>query len=97
VNFGSGGGRGFAGAMAGRGGNNFGGLDKIDGFIMGIEVSRPNGFKMETEVTDLQVDPQIADKVFEIPKGYDIKPISEMEGQFRGRGFFRGGTPGGGG
>jgi len=95
VNFGGGGGRGFAGAMAGRTGNNFSGLDKIDGFIMGIEVSRPNGFKMETEVTDLQVDPQIADKVFEIPKGYDIKPISEMEGQFGGRRGFRGSPPGG--
>lgn len=97
LNFGSTGGRGFAGAMSGASNrNNTNGFDKIDGFIMGMEISRPNGFKMETEVTEVQTDPTIADKVFEIPKGYDIKPMSEMERQFGGRMFSRGGNPGGG-
>lgn len=94
LNFGNTGGRGFVGAMSGR--NNFSGLEKIDGFIMGLEVSRPNGFKMETEVTDIKTDVTIPDKTFEIPKGYDIKPISEMENQMRNGRFFRGGPPGGG-
>lgn len=94
LNFGSTGGRGFAGAMSGR--SNFSGLEKIEGFIMGMEISRPNGFKIETEVIDVKTDVEIPDKTFEIPKGYDIKPISEMENQMRSGRFFRGGPPGGG-
>lgn len=82
------GGGGFARSFArggGPAGGNFGGspgLDKIDGFIMGVNISRPNGFTMEMEVTSIELNPKIEDKVFEIPKGYDIKPFSEMQGQF---------------
>ncbi|MFT3749885.1 MAG: hypothetical protein QM768_16295 [Agriterribacter sp.] len=85
--------RGFAGG-GGPGGGAFGGLsnlEKIDGFIMGYSMSRPNGFKMETEVTSIEVNPIIEDKVFEIPKGYDIKPMSEMQQSFNRR--FNGGPP----
>ncbi|OJY95778.1 MAG: hypothetical protein BGP13_00310 [Sphingobacteriales bacterium 40-81] len=84
--------RGFSGG--GPGGGAFGGLsnlEKINGFIMGYNMSRPNGFKMETEVTSIEVNPAIEDKVFEIPKGYDIKPMSEMQQFFNRR--FNGGSP----
>ena len=67
-----------------RGGFGIAGLEKIDGFIMGYDVSRSNGFEMHMEVTKAELDPAIDDKIFEIPKGYDIKPLSEMQEQFRG-------------
>ncbi len=78
------GGGGFGRGMRGQGSGGFGiaGLDKIDGFVMGYEVKRPNGFEMSMEVTKAELDPTIDDKVFEIPKGYDVKPIQEMRGQF---------------
>lgn len=69
-----------------RGGGNtgfvIGGLDKIDGFVMGMEMKRPNGFEMKMEVNKVELDPVIEDKVFEIPKGYDIRPMREMQGRF---------------
>lgn len=78
-------GSGFGRSMRGQRGAGFGmaGLDKIDGFVMGYEVKRPNGFEMNMQVTKIELDPVIEDKVFEIPKGYDIKPLKEMQGQFR--------------
>lgn len=78
-------GGGFGRGMRGQRGAGFGmvGLDKIDGFVMGYEVKRPNGFEMNMQVTKIELDPVIEDKVFEIPKGYDIKPLKEMQGQFR--------------
>jgi hypothetical protein len=36
--------------------------------------------KMHMAVTKVQLDPVIDDKTFDIPKGYDIKPIKEMQG-----------------
>jgi GLPGLI family protein len=91
------GGGGFARSMrGGRGGfGGIQGLEKINGFIMGYEMSRPNGFKMQTEVTSIEVNPDIDDKVFDIPKGYDLKPMSEMQNQM-GRMFGRGNNGGNG-
>ena len=88
------GGGGFARSMrgGGRGGLNIQGIERIKGFVMGYEMSRPNGFKMQTEVTSIEINPDIDDKVFEIPKGYDLKPMSEMQNQM-GRMFGR--APGG--
>lgn len=78
------GGGGFGRGMRGQRGASLGitGLDKIDGFVMGYEVKRPNGFEMNMQVTKIELDPVIEDKVFDIPKGYDIKPLKEMQGQF---------------
>ena len=98
---GTGGGGGFARSMRGGGNGGAGGrggfggitgVEKINGFIMGYEITRPNGFKMQTEVTSIEVNPDIDDKIFEIPKGYDLKPMSEMQNQM-GRMFGR--PPGG--
>ena len=56
------------------------GLDQIEGFPMEYQMERTNGMKMHMTVTKVQLDAVIEDKVFEIPKGYDIKPMSEMQG-----------------
>ncbi|MGL6268910.1 MAG: DUF4412 domain-containing protein [Chitinophagaceae bacterium] len=72
--FGGGTGRGMM-AMAG-----INGLDQIEGFPMEYQMERNNGMKIHMTVTKVQLDAPIDDKVFEIPKGYDIKPMSEMQG-----------------
>jgi len=66
-------------------------LDKLNGFPMAYEISRPNGFHMAVEVTKVEMDPKIDDKEFEVPAGYDIKPMKDMRG---GQGFGR--NPGNG-
>lgn len=76
-------------------GFNPSGLDKIKGFPMEYEITRQNGMKIHMTVTKIQLDANIDDKAFEIPKGYDIKPASEMQGQ-GGRTMFRMGGGGGG-
>ncbi|MBX3241342.1 MAG: hypothetical protein KIT80_17665 [Chitinophagaceae bacterium] len=80
-----GGGRGFAASFGGGsrgGGIGIPALNKINGFVMGYEMSRPNGFSMKMEVKKIEVDPEIKDKVFEVPKGTELKPISEMQNMF---------------
>jgi GLPGLI family protein len=72
--FGGGGGRGVI-ALAG-----MNGLDQIEGFPMEYQVERNNGMKIHIIITKVQLDPVIEDKTFDIPKGYDIKPIKEMQG-----------------
>lgn len=51
------------------------GLDQINGFPMEYEMTRGNGFKMHMVVMKVQLDAQIDDKTFEVPKGFDIKPM----------------------
>jgi outer membrane lipoprotein-sorting protein len=54
---------------------------------MEYEIVRQNGMRIHMTVTKVQLDPNIDDKTFEIPKGYDIKPMSEMQGQGGGMRF----------
>lgn len=75
------GGRGFAGRARG-GFLNTADLEKINGFIMGYEMSRPNGFSMKMEVTKIQLNAEITDKTFEIPKGYEMKSAQEVQNMF---------------
>lgn len=82
-----GGGRGFSGSFGGGGFGGLSGLDKIDGFVMGYEVSRPNGFSMKMDVKRIEVNPNIPDKTFEVPKGVELKPMSEMQNMFGAPGF----------
>lgn len=56
-------------------GGSIPGLDDINGFPMEYEMSRGNGFKMHMVVMKVQLDAQIEDKTFEVPKGFDIKPM----------------------
>lgn len=65
-----------------------GGLDKIDGFVMRYEMSMRRNRKMEVEVTKIDTNKEIADKEFDIPKDFDIKPMKEMQNMFGGRGGF---------
>lgn len=54
------------------------GINKLKGFPMEMEMVQRNGMKIFYEVTKIDKNAKIDDKVFEIPKGYDIKPQSEM-------------------
>ena len=56
------------------------GLDKIDGFVMRYETRMRRNRRMEVEVTKIDLDKQIADKEFDIPKDFDVKPMKEMGG-----------------
>lgn len=64
------------------------GLSKVNGFIMRYEMNMPRGRRMEVEVTKIETGKEIADKEFEIPKDFDIKPMKEMRNMFGGRGGF---------
>lgn len=79
-------GGGMGRAMMGGGLN---GMDQINGFPMEYDVQRSNGMKVHMVVTKIQLDATIDDKIFEIPKGYDIKPMSEMGGPGGGGRVFR--------
>lgn len=81
------GGGGMRGAMS----MTMPGLDKLKGFPMEYETTRQNGMKVFMTVTKVQLEADIDDKTFEIPKGYDIKPMSEMGGQGGMRMMFRSG------
>ena len=59
-------------------------FDKIDGFVMMYEKVMPRGRKMEVKVTKIEVDKEIADKEFEIPKDVEIKSMKEMQAQSGG-------------
>lgn len=84
---GFGGGRG--GMMMGGG---IAGLELIEGFPMEYEMTRGNGFKIHMTVLKAQPDASIDTKTFEIPKGFDIKPQSSMQGEGGGmRMIFRNG------
>jgi hypothetical protein len=70
------------------------GLDKIEGFPMEYSMSRNNGMKMHMTVTKVQLDAAIDDKTFEVPKGYELKSMKDMQGR-DGRMMIRIGGPGG--
>lgn len=73
---GFGGGRGGMMSMAG----GIQGLELIEGFPMEYEMVRGNGFKIHMTVLKVQPDANIDEKIFEIPKGFDLKPMSSMQG-----------------
>lgn len=62
------------------------GTDLIDGFVMQYETNLGRNRKMEVKVTKVELGKKIDDKTFEIPKGYDVKPMSEMQNMFGGSG-----------
>ncbi len=55
-------------------------FDKVDGFVMMYERNMPRGRKMEVKVTKIEIDKEIADKEFEIPKDVEIKSMREVSG-----------------
>ncbi|MDB5201191.1 MAG: hypothetical protein JWQ27_600 [Ferruginibacter sp.] len=60
------------------------GLDKIDGFVMQYEMNMPRGRKMTVEVTKVDTGKEVADKEFEIPKDFEVKPMKEMQNMMGG-------------
>lgn len=75
------------GSLMGGGANSMQeGFDMVDGFIMKYDTKMGRGRTMEVTVTKLDINKEIAAKEFEVPKGYDVKPMSEMQNMFGGRG-----------
>jgi hypothetical protein len=70
------------------------GLDKIEGHPMEYSMSRNNGMKMHMVVTKVQLDTPIDDKSFEVPKGFELKAMKDMQGR-DGRMMIRIDAPGG--
>ncbi|MEP6713368.1 MAG: hypothetical protein ABJA37_13160 [Ferruginibacter sp.] len=58
------------------------GFDKIDGFVMGYEMNMRRNRHMTVEVTKIDIAKEIADKEFEIPKDFVIKPMKDMQSLF---------------
>jgi hypothetical protein len=56
---------------------------------MEYEIVRGNGFKLHMTVLSVKVDATIEDKVFDVPKGFDIKPMGSMQGRDGMRMIFR--------
>ena len=71
---------------------NIPGLEKIKGFPMEFELTRPNGATIHYTVTKLDLTDKVDDKTFAIPKDYDIKPMSEMRQGGPGMRFRMGGS-----
>ena len=63
---------------------------KIDGFVMRYENKMPRGRNMIVEVTKVDLAKEIADKEFEVPKDFDVKPMKEMQGMMQGGGSIPG-------
>lgn len=69
-----------AGGMFGGSGATLSGFDKLNGFPMKYEMKMRRGMTMSIEVTKIDTEKSIDDHEFDIPKGFEIKPISEMRG-----------------
>lgn len=65
---------------------NIPGLQKLKGFPMEFLVKRPNGSTTHYLVTKVDLKAKVDDKAFAIPKGYEVKPMSEMNQMGGGRG-----------
>jgi hypothetical protein len=63
---------------------NFGGgadnFDKVDGFVMMYSRKMPRGRLMEVAVTKLEINKDISDKEFDIPKDVELKSMKDMGG-----------------
>ena len=56
-----------------------GGLSDLAGFPMQYEMKMNRGRKMIVEVTKINIDKEVADKEFEIPKDFVVKPMKDMQ------------------
>ncbi|RYY69304.1 MAG: hypothetical protein EOO13_09940 [Chitinophagaceae bacterium] len=74
---------GFANLMGNMSANPY---EKVDGFVMGYETKMPRGRNMIVEVTKVELAKEIADKEFDIPKDFDVKPMKEMQNMMQGGG-----------
>lgn len=79
-------GGGFSMAMMGGPAAANNNMDKIDGFVMGYETKMRRNRTMVVTVTKIDLAKEIADKDFEIPKDFDVKPMKEMRNMMGGGG-----------
>jgi GLPGLI family protein len=73
------------GMMMGMGGSSMSSFEKLNGFPMQYEMKMRRGMIMTIEVTKIDTEKAIDDKEFDIPKGFELKSMKEMQGQ--GGGF----------
>ena len=71
------------GGMSGFGGfggrTSLSGLNDLAGFPMQYEMKLNRGRKMIVEVTKINTEKEVADKEFEIPKDFVVKPMKDMQ------------------
>ncbi len=77
-------GGGFSMAMMGGPAAATNNMDKIDGFVMGYETKMRRNRTMIVTVTKIDLAKEIADKEFDIPKDFDVKPMKEMRNMMGG-------------
>ena len=65
------------------------GVHKLKGFPMEMEIKRNNGTITKYIVNKIETGQILEDALFNIPAGYDIKPMSEMNQGGRGRFQFK--------
>jgi hypothetical protein len=79
------------GGLAGFGGmgrtTSLNGLSGLAGFPMQYEMKLPRGRKMIVEVTKINIEKEVAEKEFEIPKDFVLKPMKDMQNGGDGRMF----------
>ena len=79
------------GGMSGFGSFNFGNsvtnsFSKINGFVMSYETKMGRNRRMVVEVNKIDTGKEIADKEFDIPKDFDVKPMKDMQNMIQSRG-----------
>lgn len=60
-------------------------LDKLNGFPMSYQSKLPRNRTMTVEVTKIDLKKEVEEKEFEIPKGFEIKPVNEMRNMMQMR------------
>jgi hypothetical protein len=65
------------------------GVNKLKGFPMEMEIQRKNGTITKYIVNKIETEQILEDALFNIPSGYDIRPMSEMNQGGRGRFQFK--------
>ncbi len=68
-------------------------LEKINGFPLAYEINGRRGRKTIVEVTKIDTKKEVADKEFEIPKDFEVKPMKDMQGPGGGIQMRIGGPP----
>ena len=61
-------------------------MELIEGFVLGYETKMRRNRTMIVEVTKVDLTKEIAEKEFDIPKDFDVKPMKEMRNMMGGAG-----------
>lgn len=69
------------------------GLENLEGFVMGYSTKMRRNRMLEVAVTKIELDKEVENKEFALPKDVELKPMREMRMMFGGGrdGFNRGG------